>query len=84
MKKTYAIIAIYLLAGLAGHAGNSTEVTEFMTQTVNVNGHGVNSSLQMWQSLLALATPVILIGGATLIGYVKYRNAEAKKATQLG
>lgn len=85
MKKTIAIIIMFLIAGFAGHVGNhTTEISEFMNKTVYVNGHGVTDTLQMWQSLLALVTPIVLMGGATLIGYVKYRNTETKKATQLG
>lgn len=78
-KATVIIIALLVISGITQTA-SAQGISEFMNQTVNVDGHGVQGSLKMWQSLLALATPVVLMAGAVVVGYVKYKIAESKKA----
>jgi hypothetical protein len=89
MKKLFviffALLSIVSVTTAAPEASQNAinSISEFMNQDVHVDGHGVSQSLKMWQSLLAMATPVILFGGGILIGYVRYKRSEKRKFAEL-
>ena len=79
MKNASLGIIVVLVLSTICQTANAQDVSDFMNQTVYVDGHGITSSLKMWQSLLSIATPVILMSGAVIAGYVNFKIAETKK-----
>ena len=74
MKKIFALLFALLLILVTSVTTFASDVGEFLSRDVSIDGYSVSGHMKMWQTIGLEALPVVLVGAVILVSYVQFKR----------